>query len=138
MENLTVKVNGVEVSVPAGSTVLEAAHIAGIEIPTLCYMKEINEIGACRICVTEVNEGRGFRLVAACVYPCSNNMEILTSSPKVIESRKKTLELILSTHNRKCLSCVRSGNCELQTLAKDLGVEMEDIYDGIYIHFCKP
>lgn len=130
MENLTVKVNGVEVSVPAGSTVLEAAHITGIEIPTLCYMKEINEIGACRICVTEVNEGRGFRLVAACVYPCSNNMEILTSSPKVIESRKKTLELILSTHNRKCLSCVRSGNCELQTLAKDLGVEMEDIYDG--------
>ena len=130
MENLTVKVNGVEVSVPAGSTVLEAAHIAGIEIPTLCYMKEINEIGACRICVTEVNEGRGFRLVAACVYPCSNNMEILTSSPKVIESRKKTLELILSTHNRKCLSCLRSGNCELQTLAKDLGVEMEDIYDG--------
>jgi len=130
MENLTVKVNGVEVSVPAGSTVLEAAHIAGIEIPTLCYMKEINEIGACRICITEVNEGRGFRLVAACVYPCSNNMEILTSSPKVIESRKKTLELILSTHNRKCLSCVRSGNCELQTLAKDLGVEMEDIYDG--------
>lgn len=130
MENLTVKVNGVEVSVPAGSTVLEAAHIAGIEIPTLCYMKKINEIGACRICVTEVNEGRGFRLVAACVYPCSNNMEILTSSPKVIESRKKTLELILSTHNRKCLSCVRSGNCELQTLAKDLGVEMEDIYDG--------
>lgn len=130
MENITVKVNGVEVSVPKGTTVLEAAHIAGIEIPTLCYMKEINEIGACRICVTEVNEGRGFRLVAACVYPCSDNMEILTSSPKVIESRKKTLELILSTHNRKCLSCVRSGNCELQTLANELGVEMEDVYDG--------
>ena len=130
MENITVKVNGVEVSVPKGTTVLEAAHIAGIEIPTLCYMKEINEIGACRICVTEVNEGRGFRLVAACVYPCSDNMEILTSSPKVIESRKKTLELILSTHNRKCLSCVRSGNCELQSLANELGVEMEDVYDG--------
>ncbi len=130
MENLTVKVNGVEVSVPAGSTVLEAAHIAGIEIPTLCYMKEINEIGACRICVTEVNEGRGFRLVAACVYPCTNNMEILTSSPKVIESRKKTLELILSTHDRKCLSCVRSGNCELQKLAKDLGVDDASVYDG--------
>lgn len=131
MENLTVKVNGVEVSVPAGSTVLEAAHIAGIEIPTLCYMKEINEIGACRICVTEVNEGRGFRLVAACVYPCSNGMEILTSSPKVIESRKKTLELILSTHDRKCLSCVRSGNCELQKLAKDLGVDDASKYDGV-------
>lgn len=130
MENLTVKVNGVEVSVPKGTTVLEAAHIAGIEIPTLCYMKEINEIGACRICVTEVNEGRGFRLVAACVYPCSNNMEILTSSPKVIESRKRTLELILSTHDRKCLSCVRSGNCELQKLAKDYGVEDASVYDG--------
>lgn len=130
MENLTVKVNGVEVSVPKGTTVLEAAHIAGIEIPTLCYMKEINEIGACRICVTEVNEGRGFRLVAACVYPCSNNMEILTSTPKVIESRKRTLELILSTHDRKCLSCVRSGNCELQKLAKDYGVEDASVYDG--------
>lgn len=130
MENLTVKVNGVEVSVPKGTTVLEAAHIAGIEIPTLCYMKEINEIGACRICVTEVNEGRGFRLVAACVYPCSNNMEILTSTPKVIESRKRTLELILSTHDRKCLSCVRSGNCELQKLAKDYSVEDASVYDG--------
>lgn len=131
MENITVKVNGAEISVPKGTTVLEAAHMAGFEIPTLCYMKEINEIGACRICVTEVNEGRGFRLVAGCVYPCSNNMEILTSSPKVIESRKKTLELILSTHDRKCLSCVRSGNCELQKLAKDYGVEDASVYDGI-------
>ena len=104
--------------------------MAGFEIPTLCYMKEINEIGACRICVTEVNEGRGFRLVAGCVYPCSNNMEILTASPKVIESRKKTLELILSTHDRKCLSCVRSGNCELQKLCKDYGIEDASKYDG--------
>lgn len=131
MENITVKINGAELSVPKGTTVLEAAHMAGIEIPTLCYMKEINEIGACRICVTEVNEGRGFRLVAACVYPCSNNMEILTNSPKVIESRKKTLELILSTHDRKCLSCVRSGNCELQKLCKDYGIEDASVYDGI-------
>ena len=131
MENITVKINGVELEVPKGTTVLEAAHMAGFEIPTLCYMKEINEIGACRICVTEVNEGRGFRLVAGCVYPCSNNMEILTSSPKVIESRKKTLELILSTHDRKCLSCVRSGNCELQKLAKDYGVEDATVYDGV-------
>ena len=131
MENITVKINGVELEVPKGTTVLEAAHMAGFEIPTLCYMKEINEIGACRICVTEVNEGRGFRLVAGCVYPCSNNMEILTSSPKVIESRKKTLELILSTHDRKCLSCVRSGNCELQKLAKDYGVEDAAAFDGV-------
>jgi NADP-reducing hydrogenase subunit HndD len=131
MENITVKINGVELEVPKGTTVLEAAHMAGFEIPTLCYMKEINEIGACRICVTEVNEGRGFRLVAGCVYPCSNNMEILTNSPKVIESRKRTLELILSTHDRKCLSCVRSGNCELQKLAKDYGVEDATVYDGV-------
>lgn len=131
MENITVKVNGAEISVPKGTTVLEAAHMAGFEIPTLCYMKEINEIGACRICVTEVNEGRGFRLVAGCVYPCSPNMEILTSSPKVIESRKKTLELILSTHDRKCLSCVRSGNCELQKLCKDYGIEDASKYDGV-------
>lgn len=130
MENITVKVNGVEVSVPKGATVLEAAHAAGFEIPTLCYMKEINEIGACRICVTEVNEGRGFRLVAGCVYPCTDNMEILTASPKVIESRKRTLELILSTHDRKCLSCVRSGNCELQKLCKDYGIEDASVYDG--------
>ncbi len=130
MENITVKVNGAEISVPKGTTVLEAAHMAGFEIPTLCYMKEINEIGACRICVTEVNEGRGFRLVAGCVYPCSNNMEILTSSPKVIESRKRTLELILSTHDRKCLSCVRSGNCELQKLCKDYGIDDASKYDG--------
>jgi len=130
MENITVKINGKDLSVPKGTTVLEASHIAGIEIPTLCYMKDINEIGACRICIAEVNEGRGFRLVASCVYPCSNNMEILTSSPKVIESRKKTLELILSTHDRKCLSCVRSGNCELQKLCRDYGIEDDSVYDG--------
>ncbi|MBO4878392.1 MAG: iron hydrogenase small subunit [Ruminococcus sp.] len=135
MADITVKINGVELSVPKGTTVLEAAHIAGIEIPTLCYMKEINEIGACRICVTEVNEGRGFRLVAACVYPCSDNMEIRTSSPKVIESRKKTLELILSDHDRKCLSCVRSGHCELQKLCKDYGVEDAAKYDGVKNEF---
>ncbi len=135
MADITVKINGVELSVPKGTTVLEAAHIAGIEIPTLCYMKEINEIGACRICVTEVNEGRGFRLVAACVYPCSDKMEIRTSSPRVIESRKKTLELILSDHDRKCLSCVRSGHCELQKLCKDYGVEDAAKYDGVKNEF---
>ena len=131
MADINLKINGMECKAPAGSTILQAAKLNNIDIPTLCYMKEINEIGACRICVTEVNEGRGFRLVAGCVYPCSNNMEILTNSPKVIQSRKRTLELILSTHDRKCLSCVRSGNCELQKLAKDYGVEDASVYDGI-------
>lgn len=127
---INVKINGIAVSVPKGTTVLEAAHTAGVDIPTLCYMKEINAIGACRICMVEVNEGRGFRLVAACVYPCSEGMEVLTASPKVLDSRKKTLELILSTHDKKCLSCVRSGNCELQKLCNDLGVDNADAYAG--------
>ncbi len=130
MADINVKINGIAVSVPKGSTILEAAHAAGVEIPTLCYMKEINEIGACRICMVEANEGRGFRLVAACVYPVTEGMEVLTNSPKVLESRKKTVELILSTHDKKCLSCVRSGNCELQKLANDLGVENSDSYAG--------
>ncbi len=130
MADINVKINGIAVSVPKGSTILEAAHAAGVEIPTLCYMKEINETGACRICMVEANEGRGFRLVAACVYPVTEGMEVLTNSPKVLESRKKTVELILSTHDKKCLSCVRSGNCELQKLANDLGVENFNTYAG--------
>ncbi len=131
MADINVKINGIAVSVPKGTTILEAAHIAGVDIPTLCYMKEINEIGACRICMVEVNEGRGFRMVAACVYPLANEgTEVLTNSPKVLEARKKTLELILSTHDKKCLSCVRSGNCELQKLCSDLGIEDTDVYEG--------
>ena len=123
MDMINVKINGIAVSVPKGSTVLEAARTAGIEIPTLCFMKEKNEIGACRICVVEVNEGRGFRIVTACVYPVSEGMEVLTNSEKIQKARKTTLELILSTHEKKCLSCVRSTNCELQKLCRDYGVE---------------
>lgn len=130
MENINLKINGMEVSVPKGSTILEAARMANIDIPTLCFLKDINEIGACRICVVEANEGRGFRIVASCVYPVSEGMEVLTNSPKVIDSRKKTLQLILSNHERKCLSCVRSNNCELKKLARDLGVDDEALYDG--------
>ena len=135
MEMINIKINGTDLSVPKGSTVLEAARIANIDIPTLCYLKEINAIGACRICMVEVNEGRGFRLVASCVYPVTGGMQVLTNSPKVIDSRKQTLELILSTHDRKCLSCVRSGDCELQKLAKDLKVEDASIYDGEMITY---
>ena len=128
MENITIKINGLEVSAPKGSTILEAARLAHIEIPTLCFLKEINEIGACRICVVEVKGARS--LVASCVYPISEGMEIWTNSPKVLKSRKKTLQLLLSNHERKCLSCVRSGNCELQQLSKELGVDDEAYYDG--------
>ncbi len=129
MDMINVKINGLSVSVPKGSTVLDAARSVGIEIPTLCFMKEKNEIGACRICMVEVNEGRGFRLVTACVYPCTEGMEVLTNTDKVQKARKTTLELILSTHDKKCLSCVRSTNCELQKLCRDYGVE-ESAFEG--------
>ena len=121
MEMLNVKVNGIAVSVPKGATILEAARKAGVEIPTLCYMKEKNEIGACRICVVEATGARG--LVTACVYPVTEGMEIQTNTPKVREARKTTLELILSTHDMNCLSCVRSTNCELQKLCLEYGVD---------------
>ena len=129
MDMINVKINGIAVSVPKGSTVLEAARKAGIEVPTLCFMKEKNEIGACRICMVEVNEGRGFRMVTACVYPASDGMEVITNSEKVQKSRKTTLELILSTHDKKCLSCKRSTNCELQKLCRDYGVD-EGAFEG--------
>jgi len=128
MANVNIKINGMAVSAPEGSTILEAAKIAGIDIPTLCYLKEINAIGACRICVVEVKGARS--LVASCVYPINEGMEVFTNTPKVLASRKKTLQLILSNHDRKCLSCVRSGNCELQKLCKDLKVDDEAFYDG--------
>ena len=129
MEMVNVKINGIAVSVPKGSTILEAARAAGVEIPTLCFMKEKNEIGACRICVVEANEGRGFRIVTACVYPVTEGMEVLTNSEKIQKARKTTLELILSTHEKKCLSCVRSTNCELQKLCRDYGVE-DSTFEG--------
>ena len=125
---VNIKINGFDYQVPAGSTILEAAHSVGIEIPTLCYLKEINAIGACRICVVEVKGARG--LVAACVFPVNEGMEIYTNTPKVIEARKTTLELILSTHKKECLSCVRSGNCELQKLCSDYGIEDENAFAG--------
>ena len=118
---VNIKINGRDYSVPEGSTILEAARLAGIKIPTLCYLKDINAIGACRICVVEVKGARS--LVAACVYPVNEGMEIITNSPKVIESRKTTLELIISNHKRECLSCVRSGSCELQQLCYEYGID---------------
>ncbi len=130
MEMVNVKINNMPVSVPQGSTILDAAKLAGIDIPTLCYMREMNEIGACRICVVEVKGARS--LVASCVHPVSEGMEIFTNSPRVQKSRKISLELILSNHDRKCLSCFRSGsgNCELQALCHEFGVDDEGHYDG--------
>lgn len=127
MENITIKINGMDVTAPAGSTILEAARLAHVEIPTLCFLKDTNEIAACRICTVEINGGR---LAASCVYPINPGMEVKTNTPSLREYRKKTLQLILSNHDRSCLSCVRSGNCELQTLCKELGVDADNYFDG--------
>ncbi|MBE5961022.1 MAG: ferredoxin [Lachnospiraceae bacterium] len=133
MADISIKINGLTVTAPEGSTILEAARLAHIEIPTLCYLKGINEIGACRICVVEVKGAR--TLVASCVYPISEGMEIYTNTKRVTESRKKTLELLLSNHDRSCLSCERNGECELQKLCKDLGVEDDRLYEGERSHY---
>ena len=130
---VNVKINNKPYTVPKGSTILEAARYAGIEIPTLCYLKDINEIGACRMCMVEVKGARS--LVAACVFPVNEGMEIFTNTEKVRHSRKMTLELILSNHDRKCLSCVRSGTCELQQLCKEFGVDIEDRFDGEMVRY---
>ena len=125
MINLTI--DGIAVSAPEGSTILEAAKLANINIPTLCYLKDVQQIGACRICLVEVKGARG--LAAACVMPISEGMEVHTNTPAVRMHRKLNLELLLANHNRECTSCVRSGNCELQALCREYGVD-EYPYDG--------
>ena len=128
MGEITIKLNGIKTTVPEGITILEAAAMSHIRIPTLCYMKDLNEIGACRICVVEVKGAK--TLVASCVYPVSDGMEVWTNTPRVRESRKKTLQLILSNHRKDCLACVRNGNCELMKLCRELGVNTTEKYNG--------
>jgi len=131
MDMLNVTIDGVKVSVPAGTTVLEAARKANIHIPTLCYLKDINQIGACRMCVVDVGARA---LAAACVMPVSEGMVVKTNTPAVRAARKSVLELILSNHKRECLSCVRSQNCELQKLSRELGVD-ENRFAGTNIEY---
>lgn len=120
-------IDGVQVEVPAGTTVLEAARIAKVNIPTLCFLKDINETANCRLCVVDCG---GRALQAACVLPVTPNMVVKTNTPAVRAARKLNLELILSNHERKCLSCSRSQNCELQKLCLDLGVENGERFSG--------
>lgn len=133
MEKVNLKINNIPVSVDKNKTILEAAREIGIKIPTLCYLKEINEIGACRVCVVEVKGVRN--LVASCVYPVQEGMEVFTNTPRVQKSRKMTLELLLSIHDKKCLSCDRNGNCELQALCKELGIEDDNRFEGEKPHY---
>ncbi len=131
MENVNIKINGESYSVPSNYTILDAARDANIHIPTLCYLKDVNQIGACRMCLVEIKGARA--LQAACVYPVAEGLEIYTNSEKVKKARKATLELILSNHEKKCLTCVRNKNCELQNLAEELGVD-ELRYEGENVH----
>jgi len=124
---INIKINNVSLQVPEGLTLLEAAKYANIEIPTLCYMKGLCEIGACRICLAEVKGGRS--LVASCVFPIFDGMEAQTNTPDIRESRKHTLELIVSDHKRECLSCIKSGSCQLQTLCHDYAID-ENTFKG--------
>jgi NADP-reducing hydrogenase subunit HndD len=133
MADVKLTVDNIEVTVPEGSTLLDAAKAAGINIPTLCYLRGVNEIGACRMCLCEVEGARG--LVTSCVYPVTDGMVAHTNTPRLIEARKKTLKLLLSDHDQDCLACVRSGNCELQQLCKRYGVEDSDYYAGEKNHF---
>ncbi len=121
MDTVKLTINGTPVEAPAGSTIIQAAHLAGVKIPSLCYLKDLNEIGACRICMVEVKGAKG--LVASCVYPVSEGMEVWTNTQKVRDARKMTLELLLSDHRMECLTCRRSGTCELQDLAHDFGMD---------------
>lgn len=110
-----------EVEVPKGTTILQAARKVNIDIPTLCYLKEINAIGDCRMCITEVEGRKGF--ATSCIQQAEEGMIVHTHSPAVIEARKMILDLILSNHHRDCLTCERNGNCELQTLAVKFNVQ---------------
>ncbi|MCX8074589.1 MAG: NADH-dependent [FeFe] hydrogenase, group A6 [Clostridia bacterium] len=119
MINLTI--DSRKIAVEEGSTILDAARKINIDIPTLCFLKEINEVGACRMCIVEVEGARGY--VASCVYPVTEGMVVKTNTYDLIETKRTILQLLLSNHEKNCLTCVRSTNCELQNLAKKFNVD---------------
>lgn len=121
MEMINLKINDIDAQVPEGTTILQAARTVNIEIPSLCYLKDVNEAGDCRMCVVEIKGRRGF--VASCVVPAEEGMEVSTNTPALRSSRKTTLELMLSTHKNECLSCVRADRCELRRLSQQYGVD---------------
>jgi iron-only hydrogenase group A len=128
VEKVTLTIDNIKVEVPKSYTILEAAKSIGVDIPTLCFLKDINEVGACRVCVVEVEGAKS--LQASCVHPVAEGMVVRTNSKKVRDARKSTVELILSNHNRECTTCVRNNNCELQSLAESLNIR-EIPYEGV-------
>jgi len=126
-EKIKLTIDGKEVEVNKGTTVLQAARKANIDIPTLCFLKEINAAGDCRMCIVEIEGRRGF--VPSCITQVEEGMKVKTDTPELSESRRIMLDLILSTHNRDCLTCVRNGNCELQALSEKFGITNVE-YEG--------
>jgi len=124
---VNLEIDGKQISVKEGTTILDAALQNGIDIPTLCFLKEINEVGDCRMCIVEVEGRRGF--ATSCIQKVEEGMKVSTHSPAVIEARRTVLDLILSNHHRDCLTCTRNGNCELQALAHKFNVQ-EVEYEG--------
>ncbi|MHB9036675.1 MAG: NADH-dependent [FeFe] hydrogenase, group A6 [Armatimonadota bacterium] len=121
MENIKVTVDNISVEIPKGSTALDAAKAAGVYVPTLCHIDGHKALGACRVCLVEVEGGRG--LQASCSFPAADGMVIKTNTKRVHDARKTVVELMLSAHRQECLTCVRSLNCELQALTKRLGIQ---------------
>ena len=120
MSMVSLTIDGKNVTVPAGTTILEAAKAANIRIPTLCYLPEVQAIGACRVCLVEIEGNRS--LQASCVFPVAEGLAVHTNSQKVHQARKFTVELLLSAHPQDCLICVKNRKCELQKLAEELGI----------------
>ncbi|MBR2614949.1 MAG: [Clostridia bacterium] len=129
---VNVIIDGKKLQVSENTTILEAANKLGIRIPTLCFLKEVNEISACRICVVEV--AYEHRLVPACSTKVSEGMEVYTNSPRAREARRINLELILATHDNECNTCPRNGNCELQRVCEELGVKQTDFVKNVSSH----
>jgi NADH-quinone oxidoreductase subunit G/NADP-reducing hydrogenase subunit HndD len=127
MNSIALTIDGRSVKAAPGTSVLEAAASLGINIPTLCYLKDVNEIGSCRICMVEVKGAR--TLQAACVTPVAEGMEVHTNTPRTLRARRVNLELILSDHPQECLTCIRNQNCELQSLAEAMGLR-QTRYEG--------
>lgn len=127
MSNVNITINGKQVTVPAGTTILDAAKTIGFKIPTLCYMKEINEVGVCRVCVVEVEGARA--LLPSCVTKVTDNMVVKTNSPAALEARRMVMNLILANHPKDCFTCERNGNCELRTMADEMGIR-EVVIEG--------
>ncbi len=128
MESITLTINGIEVTAPKGVTVLEAARLAGIYIPTLCHHPDLKPEGACRLCICEVSGAKG--LVASCCYPAAEGMVVKTNTSKVRQARRMVMELLLENHPKDCLACPKNEDCELQRMAADLSVRTRRFEGG--------